>query len=51
MGGGPSTPALTVAVSGAGGLGFLAAGYRTPEAVREDIREVRSGTARAFSLD
>jgi nitronate monooxygenase len=26
MGGGPSTPALTVAVSGAGGLGFLAAG-------------------------
>ena len=37
LGGGPSTPALAAAVSEAGGLGFLAAGYRTPDAVRADI--------------
>jgi nitronate monooxygenase len=44
MAGGPSTPALAAAVSEAGGLGFLAAGYRTPEAVREDVRAVRGLT-------
>ena len=42
MGGGASTPALAAAVSGAGGLGFLAAGYKTPDAVRADLRELRS---------
>lgn len=42
MGGGPSTPALAAAVSGAGGLGFLAAGYKAPEAVRADVDELRS---------
>jgi nitronate monooxygenase len=42
MGGGPSTPALAAAVSGAGGLGFLAAGYKTPGAVRADLEELRS---------
>ena len=31
MAGGPSTPALAAAVSDAGGIGFLAAGYKTPE--------------------
>jgi nitronate monooxygenase len=51
MGGGPSTPALTAAVSAAGGLGFLAAGYRTPEAVRGDIREVRERTERPFGVN
>jgi nitronate monooxygenase len=51
MGGGPSTPALAAAVSAAGGLGFLAAGYRTPEAVREDIREVRKLTDRPFGVN
>jgi len=30
LAGGPSTPELAAAVSEAGGLGFLAAGYRTP---------------------
>ncbi|SDC22455.1 nitronate monooxygenase [Geodermatophilus telluris] len=44
MAGGPSTPALAAAVSEAGGLGFLAAGYRTPEAVRDDVRAVRGMT-------
>ena len=33
MAGGPSTPMLTAAVSGAGGLGFLAGGYLTAEAL------------------
>jgi nitronate monooxygenase len=42
MGGGPSTPALAAAVSGAGGLGFLAAGYKTTEAVRGDLDQLRS---------
>ena len=41
MAGGPSTPALAAAVSGAGGLGFLAAGYKTIEAVRGDLDELR----------
>ena len=31
MAGGPSTPALAAAVSNAGGLGFCAAGYLTPQ--------------------
>ena len=33
LAGGPSTPRLTAAVSGAGAFGFLAAGYKTPEAL------------------
>jgi nitronate monooxygenase len=41
MGGGPSTPALAAAVSSAGGLGFLAAGYKPQEAVRADLEELR----------
>jgi nitronate monooxygenase len=41
MGGGPSTPALAAAVSGAGGLGFLAAGYQTVGATRGDLAELR----------
>ena len=31
MAGGPSTPALTAAVGRAGGLGFVAGGYLTPD--------------------
>jgi len=42
MGGGPSTPALAAAVSSAGGLGFLAAGYKTIEAVQRDLDQLRS---------
>jgi nitronate monooxygenase len=42
MGGGPSTPALAAAASGAGGLGFLAAGYKAVDAVRADLHELRS---------
>jgi nitronate monooxygenase len=51
MGGGPSTPALAAAVCEAGGLGFLAAGYRTPAAVRQEIAELRSLTSRPFGVN
>ena len=51
LGGGPSTPALAAAVCEAGGLGFLAAGYKTPDAVREDIAAVRAETQRPFGLN
>jgi nitronate monooxygenase len=51
LGGGPSTPALAAAVSEAGGLGFLAAGYRTPDAVRGDLVELRRLTQRPFGLN
>src|SRR5215210_6318976 len=51
MGGGPSTPALAAAVCEAGGLGFLASGYRTPDAGRADIAELRGLTSRRFGLN
>ena len=51
MAGGPSTPALAAAVSEAGGLGFLAAGYRSRDAVRSDLEEVRRLTSRPFGLN
>jgi nitronate monooxygenase len=42
MGGGPSTPELAAAVSGAGGLGFLAAGYKTAAALQQEIDATRA---------
>ena len=51
MGGGISTPALAAAVCGAGGLGFLAAGYREPDAVAAEVAELRSMTDRPFGLN
>ncbi|NUT54685.1 MAG: nitronate monooxygenase, partial [Thermoleophilia bacterium] len=51
MAGGPSTPALAAAVSEAGGLGFLAAGYKTPAAVEEEIAAVRAATRRPFGVN
>ena len=42
MAGGPTTPALVTAAARAGGLGFLAAGYRTPDALAEQIAAVRA---------
>ena len=44
MAGGPSTPALAAAVSAAGGLGFIAAGYRSAGDLHADIAAVRSRT-------
>ena len=51
LSGGPSTPALAAAVSEAGGLGFLAAGYKTPDAVRAEIAEARGLSPRPFGLN
>jgi nitronate monooxygenase len=45
MAGGPSTPALAAAVTDAGGLGFLAAGYVTPQRLAEAIAATRALTA------
>lgn len=51
MAGGPSTPELAVAVCGAGGLGFLAAGYKPAEVVREEISTVRAANAAPFGVN
>ncbi len=51
MAGGISTPALAAAVCGAGGFGFLAAGYREPDAVAAEIAELRAMTDRPFGLN
>ncbi len=51
MGGGPSTPALAAAVSDAGGLGFLAAGYLAPDAVRANADSLRQLTGRPFGVN
>jgi nitronate monooxygenase len=51
MGGGPSTPALAAAVSNAGGLGFLAAGYRTPDALQADIAAAQQLTTAPFGVN
>jgi nitronate monooxygenase len=51
LAGGASTPALAGAVCEAGGLGFLAAGYKDPAAVRSDIAELRALTGRPFGVN
>jgi nitronate monooxygenase len=51
LAGGASTPKLAAAVGEAGGLGFLAAGYKTADAVRRDIRELRSLTSAPFGVN
>src|SRR4051812_44241836 len=48
MAGGSSTPELAAAVADAGGLGFLAAGYKTPDALAEDLARTRALTDRPF---
>jgi NAD(P)H-dependent flavin oxidoreductase YrpB (nitropropane dioxygenase family) len=42
MAGGPSTPQMVVAAARAGSLGFLAGGYKTPDALADQIAKVRS---------
>ncbi|WP_240607414.1 NAD(P)H-dependent flavin oxidoreductase [Cryobacterium aureum] len=51
MAGGASTPDLAVAVSDAGGLGFLAGGYKTPQALAEQIVDVQKRTEHAFGVN
>jgi len=42
MAGGPTTVPLAAAVSSAGGFPFLAAGYKTPDVLAEEIRQVEA---------
>jgi nitronate monooxygenase len=51
LAGGPSTPALAAAVSAAGGLGFLAAGYKSSEALAEDITKTRALTSAPIGVN
>jgi NAD(P)H-dependent flavin oxidoreductase YrpB (nitropropane dioxygenase family) len=40
MAGGPGTPELAIATGRAGGMGFLAAGYKTPQGLADEIDAV-----------
>jgi len=51
LAGGPSTPALAAAVSEAGGIGFLAAGYKTAAATQAELHELRALTSRPIGLN
>ena len=51
MAGGPSTAELVIAAAGAGAVGFLAAGYKTPAAMLAEIAAVRAATAEAFGVN
>lgn len=48
---GSDTPALVAAVSGAGGLGSLGAGYLQPQALLEQAAQVRRATDRPFAIN
>jgi nitronate monooxygenase len=48
---GSDTPALTAAVSAAGGLGMLGCGMRSPEAMGEAAADVRRRTVRPFGMN
>jgi nitronate monooxygenase len=51
MAGGVSVPALAAAVSEAGGLGFLAAGYKTADGMYQEIKQLRGLTNRPFGVN
>ena len=51
MAGGPSTPALAAAVSNAGGLGFVAAGYLSADTFADVIAGARSLTTAAIGVN
>ncbi|KOU38264.1 NAD(P)H-dependent flavin oxidoreductase [Streptomyces sp. WM6378] len=51
MAGGASTPELVAAVNSAGGLGFLAAGYRSAQGMREQLVRTRGLTSRPFGVN
>lgn len=44
MAGGPTTPELVVAAAAAGGIGFLAGGYKTADDLAAQLRAVRART-------
>jgi nitronate monooxygenase len=51
LAGGPTTPELAAAVSEAGALGFLAAGYLTADGLREQIRQARALTSEPLGVN
>ncbi|HEY2316074.1 MAG TPA: nitronate monooxygenase [Streptosporangiaceae bacterium] len=51
LAGGPATPGLAAAVSNAGGLGFLAAGYLSAEALRDQIAQARTLTSAPLGVN
>ncbi|MHC0429866.1 nitronate monooxygenase [Streptomyces sp. O3] len=51
MAGGAAAPPLAGAVCEAGGLGFLAAGYKTADGMYQEIKQLRGLTARPFGVN
>ena len=51
MAGGPSTPTLVTALAEAGGLGFLAAGYRSVTDLAEQVAAVRTAGTDLFGVN
>jgi nitronate monooxygenase len=51
MAGGPTTPELVAAVSSAGGLGSLAGGMLSPDAIHQGVAEVRRRTKKPFAIN
>jgi nitronate monooxygenase len=51
MAGGVSVPQLVAAVCEAGGLGFLAAGYKTADGMYQEIKQLRGLTSRPFGVN
>ncbi|MGI8749093.1 MAG: nitronate monooxygenase [Thermoleophilaceae bacterium] len=51
LAGGASTVALAAAVCDAGGLGFLAAGMKTPDKLLQQVRDLRGATTASFGVN
>ncbi|HJQ06663.1 MAG TPA: nitronate monooxygenase [Nocardioides sp.] len=51
MAGGGTTPGLVAAVAGAGGFGFLAAGYKSAEAMAGDVAALRGLGVERFGMN
>jgi len=51
MAGGASTPALVASVAACGGMGFLAAGYKTPTLLAQQIGDVRNRSGHPFGVN
>ncbi|MFD4141416.1 nitronate monooxygenase [Streptomyces sp. NPDC058572] len=51
MAGGASCPQLAAAVSEAGGLGFLAAGYKTADGMYQEVTQLRGLTGSPFGVN
>lgn len=51
MAGGPTTPELVAAVSNAGGLGTLGAGYMTADQMKKSIKKIKRLTEKPFGVN